>query len=150
IVLDKTGTVTTGEMELLDVVVADGADADALLATVAALESGSEHPIARAIVDGATARLGGGTAQRIDDFRNHEGLGVSGRISGSEVLVGRRRLLLERGIELDDALLRAADEAEALGRTPVLGAVDGVLKVVVVVADTPRPSSRAAIVEMRR
>jgi P-type Cu+ transporter len=157
IVLDKTGTVTTGAMELIDVA-ADGNEAE-LLPVVAALESGSEHPIARAIVAGNERRGGIAPASvTVTDFRNHEGLGVSGAVDGRTVLVGRRRFLEEHGV-LDvssgDAetgaigLLEAAEAAEALGRTAVLAAVDGALVLVAVVADTPRPSSPAAIARMR-
>src|SRR5690606_24791251 len=149
IVLDKTGTVTTGEMELHDVVTAPGED-PAVLAAVAGLESGSEHPIAKAIVAGARRRGVDPDAVPIAEFRNHEGLGVEGVVGGRSVLVGRRSLLESHGVVLDDGLLAAVDEAQAAGRTPVLGAVDGVLRVVAVVADSPRATSATAIRELRR
>ena len=150
IVLDKTGTVTTGEMELHDVVTAPGEDPAELLAAVAGLESGSEHPIAKAIVAGARRRGVDPDAVPIAEFRNHEGLGVEGVVGGRSVLVGRRSLLESHGVVLDDGLLAAVDEAQAAGRTPVLGAVDGVLRVVAVVADSPRATSATAIRELRR
>jgi P-type Cu+ transporter len=161
IVLDKTGTVTTGAMELVDVVTAPGADPDELLRVVAGLESGSEHPIARAIVTGVERRTGAPTEPvEVGEFRNHEGLGVSGDVDGRSVLVGRRRFLAEQlrpqdgpvavDPRPDDGLLvAAAARAEELGRTPVFGAVDGVVQIVVVVADAPRASSAHAVAELR-
>jgi P-type Cu+ transporter len=157
IVLDKTGTVTTGAMELLDVAVATGFDDSELLALMAELEAASEHPIARAIVDGAERRIGVRSgATTVSGFRNHEGLGVSGTVGDRRVVVGRRRFLAEQGL-LDEgpvgatgeSLLSVAEGAEELGRTPVIGAVDGRLAIVMVVADTPRESSREAVEEMR-
>ena len=156
IVLDKTGTVTTGEMQLVEVLVASGSDEPQLLGVVAALEDGSEHPIARAIVEGARARLGAEHRSiAVDGFRNHEGLGVSGRVEGRRVVVGRRRFVeSEAGVEPGEpaaaALFAQAEAAEAEGRTPVYAAVDGELVLVAVVADAPRSSSRSAIAQMRR
>ena len=157
IVLDKTGTVTTGEMQLVDVFTAAGAgdeSAERLLQVVAALESGSEHPIAQAIVTGAAARgAADPLAVQVEGFRNHEGLGVTGTVDGHAVAVGRRTFVQAQAgdsLDVDAELLERAADAEAEGRTPVFASVDGRLALVAVVADTPRPTSRAAVAEMRR
>ena len=154
IVLDKTGTVTTGEMQLVDVFVVPGESTERLLQVVSALESGSEHPIARAIVAGAAARAAGDPlAVQVEGFRNHEGLGVTGTAEGRAVAVGRRTFVEQQAgaaFEPDPQLLEQADAAEADGRTPVFASVDGRLALVAVVADTPRSSSRRAIAEMRK
>jgi Cu+-exporting ATPase len=154
IVLDKTGTVTTGDMQLVDVFAAPDSAQDELLRAVAALEAGSEHPIARAIVAGAIARgTGDPLAVQVDDFRNHEGLGVTGTVDGRAVAVGRRAFVDQHaadGAEPDFTLLRRAAEAQEQGRTPVFATVDGHVALVAVVADTPRATSREAVAQMRR
>ena len=148
VVLDKTGTVTTGRMKLVDVVVGDGEDGDTVLRVVGALEDASEHPIARAIADGARERLGQLTEP--DYFTNLAGLGVEGSVESRSVLVGRERLIVERGFELPAELLAAKDQAEALGRTPVIAAWDGRVRAVFVVADTIKPTSAEAIAQLRQ
>ncbi|MGH9084372.1 MAG: heavy metal translocating P-type ATPase, partial [Acidimicrobiales bacterium] len=148
IVLDKTGTVTTGRMELVDVVPAAGTDADDVLRTVGAVEDASEHPIGRAIAAGARARVG--ALPSVDGFRNREGLGVEGVVDGRGVIAGRERLLADWGLHLGDELLAAKDAAEARGHTPVLVGWDGEVRGLVVVADTVKPTSAEAIVELRR
>ena len=148
IVLDKTGTVTTGRMELVDVVVAEGADHDVALRLTGALEDASEHPIAEAIADGARVRLDG-PVPTVTGFANHEGLGVSGTVEGLEVVAGRRRLVEERGLVVSDELAAALDSAESAGRTPVLAGWDGQVRAVFVVADTPRRTSATAVERFR-
>src|SRR6185437_3477905 len=91
IVLDKTGTVTTGTMTLLDVITASGEQADEVLRLAGALEESSEHPIAKAIATGARDKVG--DLPGVEDFKSLEGLGVQGIVDGHSVLVGRRRLL---------------------------------------------------------
>ncbi len=147
IVLDKTGTVTTGSMTLVDVVAAAGTGADDVLRVAGALEDASEHPIAKAVADGA--RRGGHPLPAVDGFANVEGLGVTGIVEGRAVIVGRERFLTERGITVDDALRRAKDDAEAAGRTPVLVGWDGVAQGMLVVADAVKPTSAAAIEDLR-
>ena len=98
VVLDKTGTVTTGRMALVEVIPADGEDADEVLRLAGALEAASEHPIAQAIATGATERVG--TLPPVTGFANVEGLGVTGTVDGHAVTVGRARLLTERGLDL--------------------------------------------------
>ncbi len=148
VVLDKTGTVTTGHMALVDVVVGDGEDIDTVLRLAGALEDASEHPIARAIADGARERTG--QLAQADAFTNREGLGVEGVVDGRSVLVGRERLLSERGFELPAELRDAQDRAEALGRTPVMAGWDERVRAVLIVADTIKPTSPEAIGQLRR
>jgi P-type Cu+ transporter len=147
IVLDKTGTVTTGVMTLLDAVAGPGTTSDDVLARAGALEDASEHPIGRAIADGA--RRAGIALPAVDGFANVQGLGVTGVVDGTSVVVGRERFLAERSMTVDDALRRAKDDAEAAGRTPVLVGWDGAARGVLVVADAVKPTSAAAIAELR-
>ncbi|MFE0588520.1 heavy metal translocating P-type ATPase [Micromonospora echinospora] len=146
VVLDKTGTVTTGKMTLVDTLPADGQDADELLRLAGALEAASEHPIARAVAAGA-ARAG--TLPPVTGFANVEGLGVTGTVDGRELVVGRVRLLRERGFDVPEGLERAVRDAEARGRTAVLAGWDGSARGVLVVADVVKPTSRAAITRLR-
>ncbi|MEV4462700.1 heavy metal translocating P-type ATPase [Micromonospora echinofusca] len=146
VVLDKTGTVTTGRMTLVDVVPATGEDRAELLRLAGALESASEHPIARAIAAGAAEA---GTLPPVAGFVNAEGLGVSGTVEDREVLIGRPRLLREHGLDVPEEVARAAATAEAEGRTAVLAGWDGRARGVLAVADVVRPTSRAAIAQLR-
>jgi Cu+-exporting ATPase len=136
VVLDKTGTVTTGKMTLVDVV-AD--DRDEALRLVGSLEHFSEHPIGRAIAAAATD-LG-----VVEDFTNREGLGVEGVVDGRAVVAGRPALFTD----LPEALDAARREAESQGRTAIIGGWDGEAKAVFVVADTVKPSSAGAIARLR-
>ncbi|HEX6499110.1 MAG TPA: heavy metal translocating P-type ATPase [Micromonosporaceae bacterium] len=147
VVLDKTGTVTTGVMTLLDVLPAGGTSADDLLRFAGAIEHASEHPIARAVATGARQRLG--DLPTVTGFAALAGLGASGTVDDTEVLVGRARLFAERGIEVPTELTRAVDEAAALGRTGVLVAWQGVARGVLVVADTPKPDAARAVDRLR-
>ncbi|MER6757116.1 heavy metal translocating P-type ATPase [Micromonospora echinofusca] len=146
VVLDKTGTVTTGRMTLVDVVPATGEDRAELLRHAGALESASEHPIARAIAAGAAEA---GPLPPVAGFVNAEGLGVSGTVEDREVLIGRPRLLREHGLDVPEEVARAAATAEAEGRTAVLAGWDGRARGVLAVADVVRPTSRAAIAQLR-
>jgi Cu+-exporting ATPase len=143
VVLDKTGTVTTGRMTLLDVVPADGEDAAHLLRLAGALEAASEHPIAQAV---ARAAMETGPLPAVSDFRNVEGLGVTGTVEGSAVAVGRRRLM---SAPLPDELEQAASKAEAEGRTAIAVGWDGATRGVLVVADAVKPTSAAAVRQLR-
>jgi Cu+-exporting ATPase len=147
VVLDKTGTVTTGRMTLTDVVAAAGEERDELLRLAGALESASEHPIGRAVAAAAAEQFE--PLPPVADFANLDGLGVSGRVDGHSVLVGRARLLAERGIELPEALARARAEAEAAGATAVAVAWDGVARGVFVVGDEVKPTSAEAVARLR-
>ncbi len=148
LVLDKTGTVTTGRMALVDVVPAAGVDADEVLRLAGSLEDASEHPIAAAIAAGARER--GVTLVSVESFGNTEGLGVQGVIDGHAVVVGRERFLADWSLHLDDDLRGARDNAEAAGRTPVFVGWDGAARGMLVVADTIKDTSAEAIAGLRR
>ncbi|SEL59472.1 Cu+-exporting ATPase [Blastococcus sp. DSM 46786] len=147
VVLDKTGTVTTGRMTLLDVVPAPGEDPDRVLRLAGALEAASEHPIARAVAAGAVERTG--ELPPVAEFANVEGLGVQGVVEGAAVVVGRRRLLADWSLPLPEELVRAVDEAEAAGRTAVAVGWDGAARGVLVVADAVKETSARAIAQLR-
>jgi len=151
VVLDKTGTVTTGTMTVRAVVAAGGEDEAEVLRYAGSLENASEHPIARAIADAARSRFG--TLADIDGFTNLEGLGVQGAVLDGEashaVLVGRPRLLAEWSQHLDDDLERGLQEAQASGGTAVAVGWDGKARGIIVVADTIKPTSAAAISALR-
>jgi Cu+-exporting ATPase len=145
IVLDKTGTVTTGEMRLAEVVAADGVDADEALRLIGALEHASEHPIARAI---AAAALVHGPLPPVDGFANREGLGVEGVVEGRALVAGRSALLTGHGIALEPRLEDARRHAESQGRTAIAAAWDGRAVALFVVADTVKPTSAEAVREL--
>lgn len=147
IVLDKTGTVTTGRMTLVDVVTADDQSPDEALRLVGAVEAASEHPIARAIAAGAVNRVG--PLPAVGDFAALGGLGVTGTVDGHELTVGRERLLADRGLDLPGRLSAARADAEAAGRTAVLAGWGGQVRAVFVVADVVRPSSAGAVLTLR-
>ncbi|WP_106401227.1 heavy metal translocating P-type ATPase [Actinocorallia populi] len=147
IVLDKTGTVTTGRMALVDVVTAEGVAADEVLRLAGALEDASEHPIAQAIARGAVERVG--TLGTVEDFANVEGLGVQGIVDGRGVLVGRPQLLAEWAQHLTPELERAMAQAQALGRTAVAVGWDGEARAVITVADQVKPTSAEAVTRFR-
>ncbi|MEV2227437.1 heavy metal translocating P-type ATPase [Streptomyces phaeochromogenes] len=147
IVLDKTGTVTTGRMTLLAVHTADSTDEAEVLRLAGALEHSSEHPIARAVADGALGKLG--SLPTPEDFANVPGLGVQGIVDGHAVLVGRERLLAEWAMELPGELTRAKAEAEAAGRTAIAVAWDGEARAVLEIADAVKETSAEAIKRLR-
>jgi Cu+-exporting ATPase len=147
VVLDKTGTVTTGKMTLLGVHTLDGIADTEVLRLAGALEDASEHPIARAISHGAVERIG--ELPEVSEFGNVEGLGVHGLVEGRAVLVGRAALLDQHGIAGAEQLQAHRRRAEALGRTAVLVAWDGTARAVLVVADTVKPTSAQAIRRLR-
>ncbi|WP_328627718.1 heavy metal translocating P-type ATPase [Streptomyces sp. NBC_00353] len=150
IVLDKTGTVTTGRMTLLDVHVAadTAADEAQVLRLAGALEHASEHPIAQAVATGARERTG--TAlPAVQDFANIPGLGVRGTVDGHQVLVGRPKLLTDAGIGVPEALSAALADTAARGRTAIAVAWDGEARGVLGVADAIKDSSAAAVADLR-
>ncbi|MFJ5591162.1 heavy metal translocating P-type ATPase [Streptomyces noursei] len=147
IVLDKTGTVTTGRMTLLATHTAAGTDEAEVLRLAGALEHSSEHPIARAVAAGASAQVG--TLPVPEDFANIAGLGVQGVVDGHAVLVGREQLLAEWAIPLPEELARAKAAAEANGRTAIAVAWDGAARAVLEVADAVKDSSPEAIRRLR-
>jgi Cu+-exporting ATPase len=147
VVLDKTGTITTGHMSLVDVVAADGTDPDQLLRLAGALEAASEHPVARAIADGATERVG--ELPTVEDFTNVPGLGVQGSVDGHAVLVGRPQLLAEWSQALPAELVAAMTTAQQGGRTAVAVGWDGAARGVLAVSDTVKATSARAITQLR-
>ncbi|MEV7522107.1 heavy metal translocating P-type ATPase [Streptomyces sp. NPDC091371] len=147
VVLDKTGTVTTGRMTLAGVHTAEGVDEKELLRLAGSLEHASEHPIARAIATGAVERAG--TLPVPEGFENLAGLGVQGVVDGHAVLVGRERLLADWAITLPEGLAGAKAAAEAAGSTAVLVAWDGAARGVLTVADAVKESSAEAVSRLR-
>ena len=147
VVLDKTGTVTTGRMSLTDATVADGTDRAEALRLVGGVENASEHPIARAIAGAARDELG--TLPAVEGFANQEGLGVLGTIDGIDVIVGRPRLLADRGMPLPEGLVDAVDAAEARGQTAIAAGWGGAARALFVVADTIKPTSAEAVARLR-
>ncbi len=147
VVLDKTGTVTTGRMTLLDVVAADGSDAGEALRRAGAVEAASEHPIAQAVARAATDRVG--PLPAVTGFANLEGLGVRGTVDDTEVHVGRPHLLEQAGLAMPAAVRRTVADAEAAGRTAVVVGWDGAARAVLAVADAVRPTSRQAVTALR-
>ncbi|GAA1705998.1 heavy metal translocating P-type ATPase [Kribbella yunnanensis] len=146
VVLDKTGTVTTGRMELVDVLLAPDQDRSEVLRLAGALEHSSEHPIAQAV---ARAALAAGKLPEVEDFGNVEGLGVQGIVDGHAVLVGRTQLLEEWSQHLPAELAHAKEHAEAEGSTAVAVGWDGQARAVLVVADTVKPTSTQAIKDLK-
>ena len=146
VVLDKTGTVTQGAPTLTDVEPLGRASDEELLGIAAAAETGSEHPLARAVVEGATAR--GVQYARSSDFEAVPGLGIRATVDGRRVLVGTAAFLSESGVEVDALEQKAAALAEA-GRTPVLVAVDGTAFGALGIADSVKPESAAAIARLQ-
>ncbi|MFC5123265.1 heavy metal translocating P-type ATPase [Pseudoclavibacter helvolus] len=147
IVVDKTGTVTSGKMELVGAWAADGVERGELLRLAGALEAASEHPIARALAAGAAAEVG--ALPEVENFQNHEGTGVQGIVEGHLVVVGREKLLADWAIPLDGGLAERKRHAESLGQTTVIVAWDGAARGVLAVADTIKPTSAQAIAELR-
>jgi Cu+-exporting ATPase len=147
IVLDKTGTVTTGRMTLGDVVLADGAGRSDVLRLAGAVEDASEHPIAQAVARAARQELGALPA--VQAFVNHDGLGVEGVVEGSRVQVGRPSLMAEWSLRVPARLQDARRAAETQGRTAVVVAWDGEVRALLVVADAVKPTSAEAIRSLR-
>jgi Cu+-exporting ATPase len=145
-VLDKTGTVTTGRMALLDAVPAAGEDRAEVLRVAGALERASEHPIGQAIAAAAGAA---GPLPAVESFASTAGLGVTGVVEGRAALVGRAALLADWSVGVPADLDAARKAAEAAGRTPVFVAWDGAARGLLTVADTPKPTSAAAISALR-
>jgi len=149
VVLDKTGTVTTGRMSLVDTVPAPGQDAGELLRLAGALEDASEHPIAVAI--SAAARTDAGELPAVDAFDSEHGLGVTGVVEGRAIAAGRPGWLADQwSLTLPAELSEAVARAQAAGGTAVAVAWDGAVRGLLVVADTVKPTSAQAVVGLRR
>ncbi len=148
VVLDKTGTVTTGRMELVEVVVTPGTDRAELMRLAGAVEDASEHPVARAIARAARAEHV--DLPPVHDFAALAGRGVQGVVDGHAVVVGRASLLEEWGLRRPDELTSAQLDAEARGRTVVVVGWDGGVRGLLEVADTVRPTSAQAVDALKR
>jgi Cu+-exporting ATPase len=150
IVLDKTGTVTTGKMSLVEVAAAASGDADEALRLVGALESASEHPVAQAIAAAALEASSEDEAlPRVESFANRAGLGVEGIVDGHAIIAGRPALLADWALHLPPELEAAKAAAEARGQTAIAAGWDGAVQAVFVVADTVKPSSARAVERLK-
>jgi Cu+-exporting ATPase len=147
VLLDKTGTVTTGQMSLAEVVSGPGEDAATLLRLAGAAEAASAHPVATAI---ALAAAGDGPVPPVEDFVSLDGLGVAGTVEGHDIVVGRLRLLEERSMSVPQQVSYAVSAAQQRGATAVVVGWDGVARGMIAVADTVKPSSADAVRELRR
>ena len=149
IVLDKTGTITTGRMSLLEVAATPGTDPAELLRLAGAVEDASEHPIAAAIAAGARDKLDG-RLPGVTEFTSHQGLGVTGRVDGHAVVAGRPRWAeSEWALAVPAGLAARACEAEAAGQTVVFAGWDGQVRGLLAVADTIKPTSAEAVRRLR-
>jgi len=148
VVMDKTGTLTHGRPRVTDVLPLNGLAEPELLRAVAAVESRSEHPLARAIVGAATER--GIAPTEPDGFAPLPGRGLTGSVGGQPWAVGNRRLLAERGVALSDDQEERARALEAAGKTVFFAAAGGDVAGLVAVADTVRPEAKAALADLRR
>ena len=146
ILLDKTGTVTTGKMSVAEVALAEGVDRTKALGLVGALENASEHPIAQAIARAASAA---GELPAVERFTNREGLGVEGVVEGHTLIVGRPALLADWALHLPPELDAARHAAEAKGQTAIVAGWDAEARAVFVVADTIKPSSAEAVAQLK-
>jgi len=144
VVLDKTGTVTSGRMALTGVIAEDGVDADELLRLSGAVEHASEHPVAQAIA----ARVPG-EMPAVEGFANIEGRGVQGVVDGHSVVVGRESLLADWALTLSPRVAAAKAAAEAEGKTVVAAGWDGAARGILIVSDTVKPTSAEAVRGLR-
>jgi Cu+-exporting ATPase len=147
ILLDKTGTVTTGRMGVAEVVLAADEQLDEVLEVAGALESASQHPVARAVVRHAATRLP--AVPEAAESTAVDGLGMEGVVAGRAAIIGRSLLLERRGVTMPTELTDALATADARAATAVVVAWDGAARAVVMITDTVRPSSRAAVAELR-
>ena len=147
VVLDKTGTVTTGVMTLVDVMSVDGVSRNEALLNAGAVEKSSEHPIARAIVRSAEEEVG--VLPSLDEFESLPGVGASGRIGGTIITVGREEMFRERLVILPKVIRDALTSSRELGHTAVIVTWGGQAKAVISLADQPKPTSAEAIASLR-
>jgi len=148
VVFDKTGTITTGVMQLVDIICAQSSTRSEILLYAGALEHASEHPVARAIASAARTELG--QLPDVTDFESSPGMGTSGVVDGHKVMVGRESLFDKTLVIIPRDLREALAKARSAGNTAVLVVVDGGVKAVCVVADQPKVSSADAIAELRK
>ena len=148
VVFDKTGTVTTGVMQLVDIICAQGSTRSEILLYAGALEHASEHPVARAIAKAARTELG--QLPDVTDFESSPGMGTTGVVNGRKVMVGRESLFGKTMVIIPSDLRSALTNSRNSGNTAVLVVVDGAVKAVCVVADQPKATSAIAIAELRK
>ncbi|MHB9799933.1 heavy metal translocating P-type ATPase [Pseudomonas sp. MT3] len=147
VAVDKTGTLTEGRPTLTDLEVAPGFERNEVLAKVAAVESRSEHPIARAIVESAVE--GGVELQTMTDFESVTGMGVRATVNGARVEVGADRYMRELGLDVDEFAL-AAERLGHEGKSPLYAAIDGRLAAIIAVADPIKATTPAAIAALHQ
>lgn len=145
-ILDKTGTITLGQPRVTDIHLSGELDEDSVLRMAAALESGSEHPLALSIVESAEAR--GISVDKVEQFKAIAGQGVEGVVAGDEVLFGNEKLMLERNIEISDAVIIAQKMAQE-AKTPMYFSVGGELAAIIAVEDPIKEDSVAAIQRLK-
>ena len=148
VVFDKTGTVTTGVMQLVDIICAQSSTRSEILLYAGALEHASEHPVARAIAKAARTELG--QLSNVTDFESSPGMGTTGVVNGHKVMVGRESLFSKTMVIIPSDLRSALTNSRNEGNTAVLVVVDGAVKAVCVVADQPKATSAIAIAELRK
>ena len=148
VVFDKTGTVTTCVMQLVDIICAQGSTRNEILLYAGALEHASEHPVARAIAKAARTELG--QLPDVTDFESSPGMGTTGVVNGRKVMVGRESLFGKTMVIIPSDLRSALTNSRNSGNTAVLVVVDGAVKAVCVVADQPKATSAIAIAELRK
>ncbi len=148
VVLDKTGTVTTGMMAVTGVVTADGTSREALLRRAGAVEQASEHPVAAAIAEAARAELG--ALPRADAFLAMPGLGARGTVDGQDVIIGRGDLFTQFKMTVPAGLASACGAPEQAGSTVVLAGWDGQARGAITITDMIKPTAAAAVTELRR
>jgi Cu+-exporting ATPase len=146
VVLDKTGTLTTGRMTVVEVLTADGTEPAQALRLAGAVEAASEHPVGQAIAARAAQE---GELPAVAGFASTGGLGVTGTVDGTAVVVGREELLHRHGLEIPDEIVHRRQSVERAGRTAVLAGWDGRARAVLAVADTVKPTSAAAVARLR-
>ncbi|HTO01366.1 MAG TPA: heavy metal translocating P-type ATPase [Microthrixaceae bacterium] len=149
VVLDKTGTITTGKMSLVEVLTAGDTTEEELLRIAGSLEDASAHPIAAAIADGARSRFGTDSLSPVESFESHHGGGVSGVVEGHAVIAGTERLLADWAVHITDELRATKIASESLGRTVIVVAWDSVARGLIVVADAPKSTSAEAIEHLK-
>ena len=147
IVLDKTGTITSGIPKVTDIVTANGVSENELLNDAYALEQGSEHPLGRAVTDYCTSK--NLTAAQIEDFKVYAGNGLEGRIDG-RMLRGGNLSFISKNCTVDSEIKARADELSGQGKTPLFFESEGKLRGVIAVADTLREDSSEAIEEFKK
>ncbi|MFY8275406.1 heavy metal translocating P-type ATPase [Pseudoalteromonas sp. SSDWG2] len=145
-ILDKTGTITEGAPKVTDIVLVHGDDEHSVMQLAASLESGSEHPLAQAIVESAQQQQV--ELLKIEGFNALTGLGVEGRCDGKALLFGNEKLMSERGIACDDYVHRVQELAKQ-AKTPMYFAVDGTLAAIIAVADPIKDDSVGAIARLK-